>query len=439
MFRNIIKKIIILILTLEARLVLFKYRPKIVAVIGSVGKTTTKDAVFAVLQTVSFVRKSEKSFNSDIGVPLSILGLPNGWSDKKIWFSNIIEGIRLIVLKNHYPSWLVLEVGADRPGDISRIASWLKPDVIIVTQFGSVPVHVEFFESPEALEEEKGTLISSLKNGGILVLNHDDGRVMRFEKKAKNARIITFGFKEGVRLKASNDEIIYHKNKTTGIRAPMGITFKIEYMGNTMPVRLSGGFGKSAIYSALGALAFASVEGINLVTAARALGVMSLPPGRMRLIKGIKNSFLIDDTYNSSPVAAHSALDTLSILERANGGRKIAVLGDMLELGKYSSRAHKELGEYAARVCDMLIGVGLRAENIIKGARDAGMNQASVMNVKTSEEAGKILFEILNRGDIVLIKGSQSIRMEKAVKMIMENSEKAEKLLVRQEPVWETK
>ena len=126
---NAFKRIITAILTWEARAVLERYHPKIIAVTGSVGKTTTKDAIFAALSPHVHVRKSEKSFNSDLGVPLAILGLESGWHDPLKWIANIFHGLSLILFENDYPRWLVLEVGADRPGDIRRIARWLRPDI----------------------------------------------------------------------------------------------------------------------------------------------------------------------------------------------------------------------------------------------------------------------------------------------------------------------
>src|SRR3989338_11173054 len=125
--KNFFKKIVVWILVTEARLVLRKYKPKIVAVTGSVGKTSTKDAIYTILSSVTFVRKSEKSFNTEIGLPLTILGCPNAWSNPFAWLGNFIEGMKLIVLPNHYPRTLILEVGADRPGDIKNIVRWMKP------------------------------------------------------------------------------------------------------------------------------------------------------------------------------------------------------------------------------------------------------------------------------------------------------------------------
>jgi UDP-N-acetylmuramoyl-tripeptide--D-alanyl-D-alanine ligase len=138
----IFKNIITAILTLEARAVLWRYKPKVIAVTGSVGKTTTKDAIFAVLSPHVHVRKSQKSFNSEIGVPLTILGLESGWRDPLVWLSNIVQGFLLVIIKSDYPSWLVLEVGADRPGDIKNIARWLRPDIAVITAIPEIPVHV---------------------------------------------------------------------------------------------------------------------------------------------------------------------------------------------------------------------------------------------------------------------------------------------------------
>src|SRR3989338_1816365 len=161
--KNLFKKLIVFIITLQARAVLRKYKPMIVAVTGSVGKTSTKDAIYAVLSKSARVRKSEKSFNSEIGLPLTILGAPNAWSNPFRWLANIVDGLFLIWFDAPYPEWLVLEVGADRPGDIRSLAGWLPVDIAVITRLPEVPVHVEFFDSPEAVVEEKASLIDAIK------------------------------------------------------------------------------------------------------------------------------------------------------------------------------------------------------------------------------------------------------------------------------------
>ena len=127
MIKEIFKKTIVKILELEAKAIIKKYQPQIIAVTGSVGKTSTKDAIYSVMAKNFYARKSEKSFNSDIGVPLTVLGCDNAWNNPVKWLSNIWKGLSYIIFKKSYPEWLVLEVGADRPGDIKKITKWLKP------------------------------------------------------------------------------------------------------------------------------------------------------------------------------------------------------------------------------------------------------------------------------------------------------------------------
>ena len=160
--RNLFKKIVAYLLRKESELVLWRYRPKIVAITGSVGKTSTKDAVYAVLAKVTHVRKSEKSFNSEIGLPLTILGVRNAWNNPFLWLENLCRGLWLFLWPHKYPKWLVLEVGVGKPGDMKKTASWLKSDVVIITAIGETPVHIEFFNSRKHLIEEKSSLICPL-------------------------------------------------------------------------------------------------------------------------------------------------------------------------------------------------------------------------------------------------------------------------------------
>jgi len=428
--KNFIKKIIVYILQLEAQLVLRKYQPKVIAVTGSVGKTLTKDAIYAALKTSFFIRKSQKSFNSEIGIPLTILGCANAWNNPLKWIKNIFEGFALIFLKNHYPKWLVLEVGADRPGDIENITKWLKPDVVVITAFGEVPVHVEFFNSVDQLVEEKSYLVKALKKDGILITSIDDKQALDMKNKT-NSRVMTFGFKEGAQVKASNEQILYD---TEGKGVVQGITFKVDYGNNSLPARLNGVFGRNHIHSALAGLAVGLSQDLNMVTMLDSLSTYNTPPGRLKLLPGIKNSFILDDTYNSSPIAAEAAIKALQEIELK--GKRIAVLGDMLELGKYSVEEHKKLGEMAAAVCDVLVTVGLRAKDITQGALVGGLNEENIYQFEEAAEAGKFLESLITEGDVILVKGSQGVRMEKTVEEIMLHPENKHRLLVRQDVEW---
>ena len=427
--KNIFKKIIAKALEWEARMIIKKYQSQIIAVTGSVGKTSTKDAIYSVISKSFYARKSEKSFNSDIGVPLTILGCNNAWNNPLKWLQNLGQGLSFIISKKSYPEWLVLEVGADRPGDIKNITKWLKPEVVVITKFAKVPVHIEYFKSQEQVVAEKGNLVDALKHDGGLVLNSDDEDVFAFKNKTSN-KIITYGMMEGAEIKATNYSIYYHEETNE----PFGVHFKVEYMGNCLPVKIIGTLGFNNIYSSLAALAVGISLGLNLVEATENLSRHLAPRGRMNLIKGIKKSTIIDDTYNSSPVALASALQTLRDLKTKD--RKIAVLGDMLELGRHTVKAHKEAGFLSATACDLLVTVGLRSRSLAESAIDAGLDADSVLQFDESLEAGKYLKEIIKEGDIILVKGSQSTRMEKVIKEIMAEPDLAPNLLVRQEEEW---
>jgi UDP-N-acetylmuramoyl-tripeptide--D-alanyl-D-alanine ligase len=310
MFKQLLKNLIILIITLEAKLVLWRYRPKIIAVTGSVGKTSAKDAIATVLGQKFFVRKSTKSYNSEIGVPLVILGIETGWLNPFIWLNNILKGLKLLFSfkKIKYPEWLILEMGVERPGDMKKLASWIKPDIVVLTALAEIPPHVEFFAGPEELIREKMSLIQRFDINRFVILNGDDKTLCEAKSKIQ-AKVISFGFNEDVNLRASNYHITYRKDETTDLEIPEGITFKVDYEGSSVPVRIFGAFGKHHVYSALAALGAGLAQDFNLIDAGEALFRYKPPPGRLKLIEGVKNTYILDDTYNASPLAVHAALD----------------------------------------------------------------------------------------------------------------------------------
>ncbi len=208
----------------------------------------------------------------------------------------------------------------------------------------------------------------------------------------------------------------------------------VSYNGLSVPLEVLGSVGKHAFAPSLAAVAVAMALGGSLEEATESLRAYVTPPGRMRLIRGIKNTALIDDTYNSSPAAVEAALETLSHIH-ANG-RRIAVLGDMLELGRHSVTEHKKMGAVAAQSADLLVTIGFRAVGMAQGALDAGMPEKNILQYEDSLVAGKELKNIVDNGDVVLLKGSQSIRVERVVEELMFEPERASQLLVRQEKEW---
>ncbi len=414
-----------------------RYKPKIVSVTGSMGKTSAKDAVATVLGQKFFVRKSTKSYNSELGIPLVILGCETGWLNPFVWLGNILKGLKLILMpkKENYPVWLVLEMGVERPGDMEKLASWIKPDVVVFTALAEIPPHVEFFAGPEELIQEKMKILKNVGPDHFVILNGDDRTLCEVKSKI-SAKTIAFGFNDDNDLRASNYHITFRKDETTGLEIPEGITFKVDYKGSSVPVRIFGAFGKHHAYAALAALGVGLSQDFNLIDISEALTQYKPPAGRLRLVEGNKNTFILDDTYNASPAAVHAALDTLADLPAA--GRKIVVLGDMLELGKYAVAAHKNVGDRVVKVANILFVVGPRAKFIAQEAREQGFNPKNIFEFSTSGEAAKPLEELLEEGDLILIKGSQSMRMEKIVEEIMAHPEKKEELLVRQEKKWKS-
>ncbi len=426
--KNFFKKIVISILTLEAKVLLGRHKPVIIAITGSVGKTSMKDAIYSIVKKHYSARKSDKSFNSDIGVPLTVLGLPNAWNNPLLWLKNIIDGFFIAFFSKEYPTYLILETGIDRPGDMQKLTTWLKPSIVVLTRFPEVPVHVEFFSTPEAVAEEKMQLVRSLHPEGVLVYNNDD-QIIQSQLVGVRQKAIGYGRYLNSHFNASADEIIYNDDM------PIGTAFTLEHIGETVRVRVIGSIGLPLVYTYAGAIAVAAQCGISLTDAAEDLTTHMPPPGRMRIIEGLKGSLIIDDTYNSSPAAAEQALSTLKEIKHAK--RKIAVLGDMLELGRFSAREHERLGELSAGIADVLFTVGIRSRRIAEAALVNGLDEALIFQYEDVAKAGKELQMYLQPGDVVLVKASQGVRAEKIVEEVMQEPERAAELLVRQDEAWQ--
>lgn len=425
--KKILKKFVVTVLTYEAQVLLKRTKPTVIAITGSVGKTSTKDAIFTVLKNHKKTRKSEKSFNSEIGVPLSILGLPNAWSNPFMWLKNFFDGFIIAFFSRNYPEVLILEAGVDMPGDMANLTRWLSPDIVVMTRLPDVPVHVEFFGTPEAVVAEKLVLLKALKDDGVFIYNHDD---VKLQQAASDVRQQSIGFSRYLptHFNASADAIIYNNDE------PAGSTFKVSHLSETVDIKVRGSIGMQNAYTFTAAVAVAAQFNISLKESAEALKEHVCPPGRMRMIPGIKGTLIIDDTYNSSPAAVEAALTSLFEIKGAK--RKIAVLGDMLELGQFSSREHEKVGEMVPNAANVLFTVGVRARKIAATALDFGMHEKNIFQYEESGKAGRELQNFIKTGDVILIKGSQGIRAEKIVEEIMAHPENAPSLLVRQDKSW---
>ncbi|PIR07245.1 hypothetical protein COY65_01275 [Candidatus Jorgensenbacteria bacterium CG_4_10_14_0_8_um_filter_39_13] len=424
--RKILLNILKYILKQLTRLVLWRYQPEIIGITGSVGKTSTKEAVQSVLRLDFQTRSPSKNFNNELGLPLTILG---DWKESGgffFWFKVILVGIKRLIFKSKsYPKILILEYGVDKPGDMKYLLNLAKPKIGIVTAIGEIPVHVEFFMNVESLAREKSKLIYQLPAMGFALLNIDDPLVWEMKEQSR-APVVSFGFSEMADIKISNFENHFEK----GIA---WVSFKLSYGGSSVPIHLNDTLGRSQAYAAAAAAGVGLILGMNLVKISEALHLYQSPPGRLKVLPGLKGSFIIDDTYNAAPLATMTALQTLKEL---SAERKIAVLGDMLEIGKYTLEAHESVGRLAAKIVDLLLVVGFKAKLIAEAASEAGLPAKSIFAFTKISEAADFLRQKIKKGDLILIKGSQAVRLEKVVKEIMREPEKAEALLVRQNKRW---
>jgi UDP-N-acetylmuramoyl-tripeptide--D-alanyl-D-alanine ligase len=250
------------------------------------------------------------------------------------------------------------------------------------------------------------------------------------------SKVITFGFTETADVRAAEVDVSAGPSADPWVDVQIkGLSFKLMYNGSIIPVFMPSVLGEHQVYIALAAAAVGLSFGMNLADVSAAIRNYSSPPGRMRLLPGIKHTSIIDDSYNSSPMAAKAAIKVLDKLKVS--GRKFVVLGDMLELGQYTEAGHKEVGEAVAHVADVLITVGSRAKIIAHTAKATGLPEEGVFEFGRAEEAGKFVQERIKTGDIILVKGSQGARTERVVKELMAEPDKTGELLVRQGPEWE--
>ncbi len=428
------KKFLQLKLKILTKIILSKYKPKVVGVTGSVGKTTTKEAIYTVLSSKFRVRRSIKNYNNEIGVPLSVIDMEMPGRSLWAWAGVFAKACKLIIIRDkNFPEILILEMGVDRPGDMEYLVDMVNCDVGVVTSVG--PSHLEYFQTVEKIKKEKGILIKHLKKGGYAVLNNDDPLVKSMSDMS-TSRLITYGFQEESSIRAQN--LIFNFEENGDLDDLSGINFKLNYDGSVVPVRLPRAIGYPAIYSSLAAASVGVAFGMNLVDISSALSNFYLPPGRMNVIKGIKHTLIIDDTYNASPQSSISALGFIERIKVGQDKKKWAVFGDMLELGNYTEQGHREVGKALVKNgFNKLVTVGERAWSVGEGAKEQGMSKENIFHFSDNQEAGKFIQRRLEPGDLVFIKGSQGARMEKVAKELMADPVNAENLLVRQEKEWQ--
>jgi len=350
---------------------------RVIGITGSVGKSTTKEMVAEVLSTRYPTLKSPGNLNNEIGLPLTILRLSTG----------------------HQRA--VLEMGFYVPGEIAFLCDIALPQTGVVTNIGTV--HAERAGSQEAIARGKAELVQVLPAApeGVAILNFDDPWVRQMEEKTK-ARVFFYGLSREANLWADN---------VVGLGLE-GIRFRLHYQGEILHVRIPL-IGRHSVHTALRAAAVGLVEGMNWQEILEGLH-QSYTQLRLAAVRSQTGALLLDDTYNASPESMLAALNLLDELE----GRKVAVLGDMLELGPYERGGHEMVGLRAAQVAKILLTLGERAHLIAEAARRAGMKKSSVLEFKEFEPLMDWLKANLTKEDAVLIKGSHGLGMDRIAALL---------------------
>ena len=355
---------------------------KIAGITGSVGKTTTKEILAALLGSRLRILKSEGNFNNEYGLPLTLFRLD----------------------ETHQAA--VLEMGMSRRGELSRLAEIARPDVGVVTRVA--PAHLEFFASVDEIALAKRELIEGL-NGreSVAVLNADDPLVAAFAPHAPG-RVLTYGIANAADFRAEGIED----------RGALGSTFVLVESGKRVRLELALA-GRHVISNALAALAAASVWGIGAAEAQPVLRDLRAPAMRGELLRLGNGAALINDSYNSSPAALHAMIHVLAATPDYR--RRILAAGEMRELGKTSPQLHREAGSFAAKTgkIDWIIGVEGDASQIVEGAVAAGIPKTQAKLFSSSEEAASFLSNFVTAGDLLLVKGSRGVKMERIVESLL--------------------
>jgi UDP-N-acetylmuramoyl-tripeptide--D-alanyl-D-alanine ligase len=350
---------------------------RVIGVTGSVGKTTTKELTAAVLSRRFSTLKSAGNLNNEIGLPLTLLQLR----------------------RSHERA--VLEMGFYEQGDIALLCELAQPHIGVITNV--YPVHLERAGSLENICAGKGELVEALPSepNGVAVLNADEPEVMAMKPRTR-AQVFTYGLNPEADLRASNIQGM-------GLS---GIRFQVHYLGDILHVRVPL-LGRHSVHTALRAAAVGLLEKLTWQEILEGLQAQdSQAQLRLYAVPGPRKSIILDDTYNASPESTIAALNLLGDLDAP---RRVAVLGDMLELGSFEQQGHKAVGTRVGDVADLLITIGERAESIAEGARASGMQESEISRCRDGGEALDILRAEMRVGDVVLVKGSRSMRLDKLV------------------------
>ena len=430
------RKILKYLLWFLAKLTLWRYQPIVIAVAGSTGKSSTKEAIYYALKNDFQVARSTSNLNTEIGLPLTIIQGDDAKKNIFLWLKNIGHTLGLLAIKRKdYPKIWVLEMSEDQPNLVPYLTRLCRPKIGVISWIGEIPVHAEFHQSAKALQEEIQKLVSFLPQDGTAILNYDNSLSLEAKEKTK-AKVITYGFNNGADVKISDYSLIMDKDLSK-----IGMTLRLEYQGSYVPLKLTGVFGQPQAYAIAAGAAVGLALGLHLVAIAQSLENYKLLKARTTFLKGIKNTWIFEDTYNSNPDALQATLaiyhDLVLAIKKENLyslKRRVLALGDMRELGKYSDEAHQQAAPQIIDNADILIAVGKKMKITIEECLKLGFPQENIYWFENSFDAAQKVKELIQAGDLFLVKGSRGIHMEQVTLAIMQEPEKAKDYLSFEEP-----
>ena len=354
-----------------------QYQPLVIGITGSAGKTTTKEMIAALVATERRTHKSWGNFNNQIGAPLCMDNMPDG--------SEVV----------------VSEMGMNHAGEIAEIAGLMRPNVGVYTNIA--PVHIEFFGTIEGIAAAKRELLENLAPNGTVIVNNDNEHVVRISRDYEGRRV-TYGVEHEAGYRAVNIRE----------RGLLGTRFELVAEGTTRELELALP-GRHNLDNLLAAIATARSIGISWAGIER--GVADVKPAYHRgIVIPWRGATIYDDTYNSNPYALAR---TLELMTQADvSGRRIAVIGDMLELGEQELQFHRDAGRQIPKAIDVVVAVGPRSQALLDGAREAGFVEANLRHFADAAAAGSFLRAFIQPGDLVLLKGSRGVGLDKAVTML---------------------
>lgn len=415
-----------------ARRIIARHKPLIIGVTGSVGKSSTKEAVYWVLKNRFRVRKSQSNLNNQLGLPLTIISETEPKASLYRWAKVLIFSLTLSFFRSRrYPRILVLEMAVDRPKDMEYLLSIVSPKIGIVTNVGIT--HLEYFRDQKNILKEKTLLLKKLPDNGLAIFNYDDFQLRAFAKKMKQPAL-SFGFRPGADIRAADLKIAYSPDLGEGVSLAQGISFRAHYKTIYLPLELPHIISSALAYPVLAAIAVGVYLGMNLVEIAKRLKSFRTLPGRVQLLRGKKGNLIIDDAYNSAPASAKAALEVLAMVKSR---KKTVIMGDMLELGNREEAAHKELAKLLFPVTGKVILVGKRTGITHRELRSLGFPKDKIFHFRLVTNLTRKLPNLIGKGEVILVKGSQGIRLEKAVEALV--ARKNWKYLTRQDKYWKRK